>query len=73
MIEARLHWNVTTQLISGWYTMMVDNTLTGPVVLTATATCTSAQAIMFLITGFFSASNAGNAATLLSFDLDYVS
>lgn len=71
-VTAKLNWDVTTARLNGSYAFNIDSTYTNWVTLTAglTSGVAAESNIQFLLTGLFSASNAGNTAVLKYFELD---
>ena len=71
-MTARLSWDVTTARLNGSYCFNIDTTYTNWVTLTAglSSGVASASSIVWLITGLFSATNAGNTALLKYFEMD---
>jgi hypothetical protein len=71
-IAARLSWDATTARLNGAYAFNIDTTFTNWATLTAglSAGVTNATSIVFLLTGIFSATNAGNTAVLKYFEMD---
>lgn len=74
ILQARISWDVTTARLNGCYAFNIDATYTNWVTLTAGLTSgVSAQSnIQFLLTGIFSATNAGNTAILKYFEMDQI-
>ncbi len=73
-VEARLSWDVTTARLNGRYCFNIDTTFTNWVTLTAglSAGAASAAALQWCLTGFFSATNAGNTAICKYFEMDLI-
>lgn len=73
-MQARLSWDVTTARLNGAFAFNIDTTFTTWATLTAglSAGVANASAILWCLTGLFSATNANNTAVLKYFEMDLV-
>ena len=71
-MQARLSWDVTTARLNGSFAYNIDTTFTTWATLTAglSAGVANASAILWCLTGLFSATNGSNTAILKYFEMD---
>ncbi len=73
-MQARLSWDVGSARLNGQFAYNIDTTFTTWATLTAglSAGVASAAAIMWCLTGFFSATNGSNTAICKYFEMDLI-